>query len=423
MATHGYEFGGPLGALAVTLGTPFLTYALYFTCNEAGCPSPEFLADPVGTFQTSLWPGWSGIFSAKATGYYLAYWFALVAMQYVLPGKTAEGVVLTNGTRLKYKVNAFESFMLVITYCGAMTYKEGFDWWVWAFVCDNVLQLITGTLLVSITIAFYCYISSFFTGEILAGNSGNYLYDWFIGRPLNPRIHSFDLKSFCELRPGMIMWPLLNFAFLTQQYRTYGRITDSMFLVNAFQFWYVFDALWNESAMLTTMDITTDGFGFMLSFGDLVWVPFVYSLQSRFLASHPVDLGIWGLAGVLAVQAMGYYTFRGANGTKNTFRTNPNDPSVKDIKYIETKSGSKLMISGWWGISRHVNYLGDWIMAWAWCLPTGFTTPIPYFYVVYFAVLLLHRERRDEAKCKIKYGKDWERYTSVVRYRIIPGVY
>lgn len=221
----------------------------------------------------------------------------------------------------------------------------------------------------------------------------------------------------------MIMWPLLNFAFLTQQYRTYGRITDSMFLVNAFQFWYVFDALWNESAMLTTMDITTDGFGFMLSFGDLVWVPFVYSLQSRFLASHPVDLGIWGLAGVLAVQAMGYYTFRGANGTKNTFRTNPNDPSVKDIKYIETKSGSKLMISGWWGISRHVNYLGDWIMAWAWCLPTGFTTPIPYFYVVYFAVLLLHRERRDEAKCKIKYGKDWERYTSVVRYRIIPGVY
>lgn len=123
------------------------------------------------------------------------------------------------------------------------------------------------------------------------------------------------------------------------------------------------------------------------------------------------------------MQAVGYYIFRGSNGIKNKFRTNPNDPSVKNIKYIETKSGSKLMTSGWWGISRHVNYLGDWVMAWAWCLPTGFTTPIPYFYVIYFAVLLLHRERRDEAKCKIKYGKDWERYTSVVRYRIIPGIY
>jgi delta14-sterol reductase len=36
-----------------------------------------------------------------------------------------------------------------------------------------------------------------------------------------------------------------------------------------------------EKAILTTMDITTDGFGFMLAFGDLAWVPFIYSLQAR----------------------------------------------------------------------------------------------------------------------------------------------
>ena len=34
---------------------------------------------------------------------------------------------------------------------------------------------------------------------------------------------------------------------------------------------YVLDALWFEPAILTTMDITTDGFGFMLAFGDLAW--------------------------------------------------------------------------------------------------------------------------------------------------------
>lgn len=219
------------------------------------------------------------------------------------------------------------------------------------------------------------------------------------------------------------MWPLLNFAFLSHQYSTHGYISDSMLLVNIFQFWYVFDALWNEPALLTTMDITTDGFGFMLAFGDLVWVPLTYSLQARYLASFPVNLGYVGLAGVLAVQGTGYYIFRGANGTKNTFRMNPADPKVAGIRYIETKSGSKLMVSGWWGLSRHINYLGDWVMAWAWCLPTGFATPVTYFYVVYFAVLLLHRERRDEAKCRKKYGSDWERYTEVVRWRIVPGVY
>ena len=52
-------------------------------------------------------------------------------------------------------------------------------------------------------------------------------------------------------------------------------------LVIIFHAIYVLDALYLEKAILTTMDITTDGFGFMLVFGDLVWVPFTYSLQVR----------------------------------------------------------------------------------------------------------------------------------------------
>ena len=50
---------------------------------------------------------------------------------------------------------------------------------------------------------------------------------------------------------------------------------------------YVLDALYFEKAILTTMDITSDGFGFMLAFGDLAWVPFTYSLQARVLVDHP----------------------------------------------------------------------------------------------------------------------------------------
>jgi delta14-sterol reductase len=42
-------------------------------------------------------------------------------------------------------------------------------------------------------------------------------------------------------------------------------------------------------------------------------------------------------------------------------------------------------------------------MALAWSLPTGFQTPVTYFYVLYFAVLLIHRQRRDEEKCEKKY--------------------
>ena len=41
-------------------------------------------------------------------------------------------------------------------------------------------------------------------------------------------------------------------------------------------------------------------------------------------------------------------------------------------------------------------------MALAWSLPTAFDTPLTYFYVVYFAVLLIHRQRRDDEKCQHK---------------------
>ena len=57
-------------------------------------------------------------------------------------------------------------------------------------------------------------------------------------------------------------------------------------------------------------------------------------------------------------------------------------------------------------------------MALAWSLPTGFDTPVTYFYVVYFAVLLIHRQRRDDEKCEKKYvylfGPPFERRTHLI---------
>ena len=355
---------------------------------------------------------------------------------------------------------------------------QGPDFPLWTFIWDNYVQLITVNLGIAFSLACFVYVRSFAVKagnkdqrELAAGgHSGNLIYDWFIGRELNPRVTlpvfgTVDIKEFMEVRPGMLGWILLDLAFIAHQYKLYRRITDSIVLVTGFQALYVLDALWMEPAILTTMDITTDGFGFMLAFGDLVWLPFIYSLQARYLAVYPVDLGLSGIAGVLAVQGIGYYIFRSSNNEKNRFRTNPKDPRTAQLKYIETASGSKLLVSGWWGTARHINYLGDWIMAWSYCLPTGIagyvvqqgarlstgTIPKPadrsvlgntsigthivqgeargwgmvvtYFYIVYFAVLLIHREMRDEEKCVRKYGKDWEEYKKRVPWRILPGIY
>jgi len=244
---------------------------------------------------------------------------------------------------------------------------------------------------------------------------------------LNPRINigsfSLDIKEFCELYPGLTVWVIIDIAMAYKQYQSLGYVTNSMVLVTLFHFIYVLDAQLNEKSILTTMDITTEGFGFMLAFGDLAWVPFTYTLQARFLVSNPVPLTAPMVVMILVLEFAGLYSFRASNGQKDQFRRDPKHKSVAHLKTLKTKRGTELLITGWWGIARHINYTSDWTMAWAWCLVTGFSTPITYFYVIYFGVLLVHREMRDDAACKKKYGEDWDRYCEIVPYRLIPGLY
>src|SRR5262245_63835490 len=79
------------------------------------------------------------------------------------------------------------------------------------------------------------------------------------------------------------------------------------------------------------MDITTDGFGFMLSVGDLAWLPFVYSLQARYLVFNHIELGPLKTALIFVLNGLGYYVFRSANGEKDEFRkgNNPRSQSFR----------------------------------------------------------------------------------------------
>ena len=157
------------------------------------------------------------------------------------------------------------------------------------WVYDNFVALLTAATAFSFILSTSLYISSHRSGGLLAagGDTGHAVYDYFIGRELNPRIGcSFDLKQWCELTPGLIGWAVLDWSMAAKQARQHGAVSLPMLLVCCFQTLYVVDSVWFERAILTTMDISSDGFGFMLVFGDLVWVPFTYCLQARYLVDH-----------------------------------------------------------------------------------------------------------------------------------------
>jgi hypothetical protein len=92
-----------------------------------------------------------------------------------------------------------------------------------------------------------------------------------------------------------------------------GSTTWRAGLVNIFQGVYVVDSLIHEPAILTTMDITTDGFGLMLAFGDLSWVPFT--------CTHP-PLRLCAIPAFVRVYARGPHTRDSYTGHTRT-RTCP----------------------------------------------------------------------------------------------------
>ncbi|XP_008983595.1 delta(14)-sterol reductase LBR isoform X4 [Callithrix jacchus] len=366
------EFGGVPGVLLIMFGLPVFLFLLLLMCKQK---DPSLL-----NFPPPL-PALYELWETRVFGVCLL-WFLIQALFYLLPiGKVVEGTPLIDGRRLKYRLNGFYAFILTSAIIGTCLF-QGVEF---HYVYRHFLQFTLAATVFCVVLSVYLYMRSLKVPrkDLSPASSGNAVYDFFIGRELNPRIGTFDLKYFCELRPGLIGW----------------------------------------EAVLTTMDIIHDGFGFMLAFGDLVWVPFIYSFQAFYLVSHPNEVS-WPMASLMIVLKLcGYVIFRGANSQKNAFRKNPSDPKLAHLKTIHTSTGKNLLVSGWWGFVRHPNYLGDLIMALAWSLPCGFNHILPYFYVVYFTMLLVHREARDEYQCKKKYGVAWEKYCQRVPYRIFPYIY
>ena len=75
---------------------------------------------------------------------------------------------------------------------------------------------------------------------------GNHIYDFFIGRELNPRVGPLDIKFFFEMRPGLIGWVVIDWIMVVKAFQDSGEFPPGLTLVTLFQTLYVADALWFE---------------------------------------------------------------------------------------------------------------------------------------------------------------------------------
>merc|ERR1712232_1360190 len=155
-------------------------------------------------------PSVSDFVSLKAAGIFAGWMAFHVLLERWLPAQLVEGVDLgpAGGQgKLTYRIHSHWPFWISMGCAAALGSKR------LAVLYDEYLPLAGISTLFSTVLATYLYIKSFAPGALLAkgGNTGNAVYDFFIGRELNPRIFNgtFDLKQFCELRPGLIGWSVL----------------------------------------------------------------------------------------------------------------------------------------------------------------------------------------------------------------------
>lgn len=404
-------FGGPVGAVLFITLLPLLSLYLWISIHLHG---GALFLPRASTLREIPLP------TARGAVYAFGWLFLQVALQVLLPGKRVKGIPQRDGLILDYKLNGLASLVVTLA-LGAALYAAGFVRGI-----DVLAEL--GPML-SIAVLFSFAFSAFlyfygFRSKRNEHRSGVLVYDFFMGSALNPRFGEFDLKLFFESKIGLSTWIVIALSMAMAQYERDGSISTPMILVCAFQLFYVFDFYVFESAMLSTWDINHENYGFMLFFGFVVWMPFNFSLQAQYLVYHRPELSIPAMLFIFVLNFAGYYIFRVSNLQKHHFRTSP-DAKIwgKPPTFIQTKRGTKLLTSGFWGYARHMNYLGDLMMALAWCLPSGISHVPPYFYFIYFAPLLIDRERRDHRACARKYGKDWDTYCEKVKYRILPFVY
>ncbi len=335
----------------------------------------------------------------------------------LLPGPEAQGAPLPSGGRLAYRLNGLRVCLLVALVAAL---GQLLGWWSLSVVYHQFLPIFLAANV------FACALTAivFLRGRRASAQMGHQrpaetVRGLFLGVELNPRLAGVDLKLF-SYRPSLIGLALLNAAFAVAQYEIYGTLSDAMLLYEIFTLIYIGNYFQFEHGMLYTWDIVAERFGGMLIWGDYVLVPFFYSLPGWFLVHRLDPLPASAAVALTALFLFGFWLFRGANEQKHRFKA---DAGARIWGRPAETLGGRLLVSGFWGIGRHLNYSGEICVYLAFALTTGFDSPLPYLLPAWLTALLVHRARRDEHRCYAKYGTLWTQYTQRARFRMLPFVY
>lgn len=421
-----------LGPLLLIFATPPAAIILWIVCTfEPFNGSLLPLRTTAGWRSVAAhWP-WPSPGAAGIIGVFVLLQLALLLW---LPGKTFEGPITPAGKRPRYTLNGIPAWF--VTHALFFGCAYGLHLFNAGIVWDHFGAILATLVLFALVFCLVLYGKGrYWPTSADRSVSGNFIWDYYWGVELHPTLFGVNLKQLINCRLSMMGWSVIVCSFAAKQAELdpAGQVSNAMLVSVAITVIYLFKFFWWESGYFTSLDIMHDRFGYYICWGVLAWVPAVYALSAQYLVLRPHHLA-WPVAAAIFLLGVGaIYVNYAVDAQRQRVRATNGDttvwgraPDLIRARYT-TADGkaheSLLLASGWWGVARHFHYLPEITLALAWSLPAGFTSFVPYFYVVFLTILLTDRAARDDKRCRKKYGVAWDQYCQRVPWKIIPGVY
>lgn len=435
---HEYEFGGPIGVLALMIWSHYILFYFWYCLekNNGGMIIPTsidnlkyHLTEAVTMIATK------GVPSTTTWVAYAIFFIFQILLAAIMPGVTMFGLpTAPHGKRLPYHCNGYSTYYTCLLGLFVLDYLKIFPM---NYLIDNYGEVLVASMLIGDFTALGWYLYGLAFADQYNGKeswTGNVIYDFFMGTILYPRIGEVDIKMIAECRWSWFTLMMITLSCAVRQYRDLGYISINMAFMLLAHWLYSNATAKGEHCIPCTWDMFHENYGWMLNFWNITGVPFLYTFQSMYIlknqssidATVPRPLMYFDFVLLLVA----YYIFDTANAQKanikirvrrNTFPQLPWSDLDEPIRFIETPHGN-LLVDGWYAFGRKMQYTGDILMALSWGLACGFASPLPYFYCFFFTSMILHRQWRDEIRCSEKYGEYWKVYTKKVPNVFVPSL-
>ncbi len=346
----------------------------------------------------------------------------ILALHLLLPAQRVSGYVIDPRTSQPqvYRLNGLRVLIVVLV---AFLVAANLDWINPTWFYQQRWSMLLGACVLGIGYTFVLVLPASPTRKGL-------LSDLFLGRVENQAVlGTVDVKMYLYLA-GAVMLALNTVSFAFAHREIYGAEANPGIYVHAtLLVLFVVDYLWFEAVHLYTYDLFAERLGFKLAWGCLVFYPFFYPIGLWGTVELPEPVLIerfgsgWLVLSVL-VFFLGWTLARGANLQKYWFKRDPRLVFLGMQPEVIGNGAQQLLCSGYWRVARHINYLGEFLMATGIALSLGQLDSVwPWLYPLYYVLLLVPRERDDDRRCLEKYGALWTEYKRQVPYRIIPRLY